>query len=246
MVSGADGGTTKLQAFGTYDGDLFCCTNSTSEIDHVQVVGTDDGDTIKLYYNGGAGEFWLQYTPSSGGWGSDIVNGAVQGNGGNDVIWGSRETDSSYTDSLDGGEDADTIYGQDGTNYINGEAGEDFLFGGPNVDWIYGGANGDIIVGAAGDDHLFGEGGVDRIQGGDGDDYIDGGDGGDTLCGGADSNEIYDGDSDSETNPDVLWGPTGDLYECDSANTLMTSGATQSGGSGTCTDSISSPPSLCP
>lgn len=73
----------------------------------------------------------------------------IYGDGGNDHIFG--------------GKDSDIIYGGSGNDYIYGFGGVDAIFGGSGNDTIYGGD---------GDDRILGESGNDTINGGAGDDVI--------------------------------------------------------------------------
>lgn len=129
LVSDMDGGTTKLQAFGVYNGTLFCCTTSTTNVDHAKITGSKYGDVLNLSFDNGSVALYLHRTPD-GSWTDDIDIGEIQGNGGNDYLVGSPETDASYRDNLDGGDGNDTIHGADGYNYMYGEDGADAIFGG--------------------------------------------------------------------------------------------------------------------
>lgn len=81
----------------------------------------------------------------------------------------------------------DTIHGGDGTDYI---------FGGQGDDYIYGENDADIIYGEDGNDHLFGDEGDDCIDGGDGDNYIEGNEGDDVITSGIGSSTLRGGSGD--------------------------------------------------
>ena len=83
--------------------------------------------------------------------------------------------------------------------YVNAGAGNDTVQGGDERDSITAGAGKDVVRGGPGDDkitgnqgpdQLFGEGGKDRLYGGDGDDMLDGGTHYDRLWGEAGANTL--------------------------------------------------------
>lgn len=129
-----------------------------------------------------------------------LGNDTMQGNGGDDTIFGGR----SIADSLDS---ADSIQGNDGNDLIFGNYGNDTIWGdsetasaGDGADVIYGGRGEDEIRGGAGNDSLYGGGGIahpadeaDFIVGGAGDDYILGNGGDDYIIGGAGNDTVWGG-----------------------------------------------------
>ncbi len=119
-----------------------------------------------------------------GGSGDDILTGAA----GSDTIDGGEDNDTIYgglgSDVLRGGAGKDTLDGGSGVNTIYGDAGDDQLIGGASVDFLYGGAGDDLLQGGAGNDLLRGGSGNDRLYGQSGDDQLAGGDDNDSLWGG--------------------------------------------------------------
>jgi Ca2+-binding RTX toxin-like protein len=108
-----------------------------------------------------------------------IVDGRIQGFGGDDFILG-----SATPDQIDGGLGADVLQGLAGDDLIFGEDGNDTIEGGDGADDLVGGAGADSIDGGLGDDFVAGDTGLDRLRGGDGNDSLYGGGGADMLDGG--------------------------------------------------------------
>jgi Ca2+-binding RTX toxin-like protein len=115
-------------------------------------------------------------------------------------------------DWMDGEAGNDTIYGCGGSDQILQDnlsvpSGNDQIFGGAGSDNVAGGDGDDTIYGGPGDDSLSANSGYDELYGGDGDDWVDVFDeaGGDLLDGGAG----YDNgglDTDENGQPtDVLY-----------------------------------------
>jgi VCBS repeat-containing protein len=107
---------------------------------------------------------------------------------GDDVIYGTAETDTIYGDSGDnldgsGGEGHDTIFAGSGSDTVYGEAGNDSISGEGGNDLLVGGDGKDTLSGGEGNDTLMGGSGADVIDGGSGDDRI-----------------VYNGVSDSSGN----------------------------------------------
>lgn len=158
--------------------------------------------------------------------GDDDIDGlrgddTINGNGGNDDIDGGRGEDTidggSGDDMIEAGPDDDNVMGGDGADMINGGSGADMLDGGADDDKINGDSGNDTIMGGAGDDMLDGGLGDDTIFGNDGNDMLVGGAQRDMLFGGAD-NDILDGGAredelDGGTGMDTLTGGTqADLF----------------------------------
>jgi hypothetical protein len=107
--------------------------------------------------------------------------------------------------TLNGGNEDDTLLGRAGDDVLNGRSGDDVLRGGSGDDVLNGGSGDDILRGGSGDDVLNGGSGDDILRGGSGDDELNGGSGDDQLFGGSGDDELNGGSGD-----DVLRGGTGD------------------------------------
>jgi len=93
----------------------------------------------------------------------DFEIAAINGNDGNDTIYGSNanvNTGASGTDTIFGGSGDDRIFGGSGDDTIDGGLDFDYLDGGVGFDTVNGGAGDDTIV-ASGNDFLFGDDGND-------------------------------------------------------------------------------------
>jgi len=119
-------------------------------------------------------------------------------------------------ETLNGGNDADSIGGGGINESINGLAGNDILFGMGGDDNINGGADNDLLFGNEGSDFLGGEAGNDTICagkdndavfGGDGSDYLRGDIGNDIVAGGDGNDSIFGGKDE-----DILLGEDGQDY----------------------------------
>ena len=123
----------------------YCCliNDESNAIDHIVIIGSDADDVINLAPTG----FNLQ------NW-SGVQDVDVSGNGGDDFILGSNQTDANYVEVLRGGNDNDIIAGGSGS------------------DVIVGGNHNDTLTGGAGVDSLIGKGGSDALFGGTGNDYV--------------------------------------------------------------------------
>jgi len=71
-------------------------------------------------------------------------------------------------DILNGNGGNDTIYGGSGNDVLSGGDGNDVLYGGPGDDQLFGGIGNNLMVGGPGDDTFHSEGGSDLIDGGPG------------------------------------------------------------------------------
>ncbi len=127
------------------------------------------------------------------GVGSGQVNGFVDGEGGNDTLWG-----ADNRDDLRGGGNNDRVRGFGGDDILDGGAGADTVGGGDGDDEVSGGAGNDQLWGAAGDDTLSGGDSKDKLRGGDGDDELSGGKANDELSGGR-GNDLIKGDAGVDT-----------------------------------------------
>lgn len=123
---------------------------------------------------------------------------SIQGNYGNDTIYGMDDNDTleggTGNDVMYGGVDNDSIQGGDGNDVGNGDAGDDWLEGNTGNDTLNGGAGTDTLDGGLGNDSLSGDAGDDTLIGAEGDDVLSGGDGDDSLDGGIDHDTITGGD----------------------------------------------------
>lgn len=140
----------------------FCCDSSDlgGTMHKLQVLGAAGDDQINAYYN-------------MARWEHDT---ALYGQGGGDQIYGSNDT--TYSDFISGGTDADSLYGQKGDDNLIGGADDDVLNGGDEDDYLTGGTGADTLRGDADDDILCAVDGSndDTSDGGSGTDdcYIDG------------------------------------------------------------------------
>lgn len=85
---------------------------------------------------------------------------------------------------IHGGAETDTISGGDAADTLRGDAGNDKINGGKGGDDIRGGSEADNIDGGPGNDTIGGNDGADRISGGPGTDDVNGGGHDDFLSGG--------------------------------------------------------------
>jgi Ca2+-binding RTX toxin-like protein len=91
-----------------------------------------------------------------------------------------------YDDVLYGSSESDTIYGGGGNDVIDGGGAE------PIADYLYGESGNDELIGYRGADLLNGGSGNDILRAGNGRDIIDGGDGADLMYGGFGLNTFKD------------------------------------------------------
>ena len=172
-----------------------------SSFDDLTITSDDNGVTIDLTaYDGGtikldglssddidAGDFLFADGFEYGTDTSETIRGGDDA----DSIDALRGNDRIFgyggDDNLRGGEGIDYLFGGEGDDTLYGGEGDDFLYGGADDDTIYGGAGRDGISGEAGDDTIYGGADNDYIQGGAGEDTISGGAGDDTMSGGDDA-----------------------------------------------------------
>ncbi|MCW5732497.1 MAG: VCBS domain-containing protein [Enhydrobacter sp.] len=111
----------------------------------------------------------------------------IYGTSGADTLDGGNDNDSIYgyasaegpgsdtgNDTLNGGGGGDVIVGDGGDDTLNGGAGGDYLFGGEGNDTLDVGADGGWAYGEAGNDTLISSSFAGILHGGDGDDTISG------------------------------------------------------------------------
>ena len=134
----------------------------------------------------------------------DGVNGQIQGEAGNDIIYGGNGKNNikgeagndeihggAGNDTLKGNNGTDILYGDSGKDKLYGQDGDDTLHGGNGIDKLYGGTGSDELHGDAGNDKLYGGTGADKLYGGDGNDVLTGQTGNDELYGGAGNDNLY-------------------------------------------------------
>ena len=168
------------------------------------------GDDNANYFYGSAGNDTLY-----GGGGND----GLTPDSGDDTVYGEAGNDTIYiynfdgTDTLDGGEDLDTLVLTPSDNrdldvdlsrgsVLDGRPGDQFFKAIENIGT--GGGN-DLIRGDAADNHLNGDAGNDEVYGDAGNDEVVGGDGNDTLFGGVGNDILKPGSGD-----DQVYGDAGD------------------------------------
>lgn len=106
--------------------------------------------------------------------------------GPDDDVKGGTSTD----DLIQGNGGNDTLFGLLGDDELQGNSGRDILKGGTGDDLLSGGDGRDILKGGADNDTLFGGAGRDVLRGGAGIDFLNGNDGNATLTGGADADNF--------------------------------------------------------
>lgn len=133
------------------------------------------------------------------GIGDGVVNGVIEGNGGDDTLFG-----AALRDIFEGGNGDDSIKGRNGDDEIKGGGDDDLIRGGAGDDDLDGNSNSDTVHGGAGEDSLKGGSGSDNLRGGAGDDDLRGGSGSDDVAGGAGDDTV-----DGGAGRDVLKGGSG-------------------------------------
>jgi Ca2+-binding RTX toxin-like protein len=168
----------------------------------------DGGDGDDVIYGGtasGGVNFGSPPAHSSGNSGSDTIKGGK----GDDRIYGGDEdgtvaltSGKLLGDSIDGGDDNDTVFAGQGADVIKGGKGADILWGGDHNDAFTGGLGIDQIRGEAGDDSINWTAG-DQV-----DSVIDGGTGNDTITvtGSAASTNVVMSRVPSTSNVLLAWG----------------------------------------
>ncbi len=227
------------------------------DMDFLQFSGTGSGVTVTLtgneagtysYGGGGSGTFSeieiFTGTAQADSMDARLASSAVnlQGNAGNDTLWGGSGADVIY-----GGANNDVLYGGGGNDIVQGDAGNDVMYGGTGDDSILGvsgndtgygedgndymvaGSEGVAFYGGAGNDTLSGGYAASTLDGGDGNDLItgyagadriDGGAGADSLTGGAGNDSIAGGDG----NDTLIGGAGNDRLSGDAGADSLTGG----------------------
>ena len=232
-------GVKKVALKGTENDDELKVVDSTQ----VTVYGGSGNDRIYMQGScedsivlGGAGNDYIRFVTWNGwnntmrasvlgGSGNDSIsfeegfgpqNLGIEGNDGNDMIWGTKGQETIFggtgNDSMAGYGGNDSLFGNDGNDFIWAGDGNDSVWGGNGRDKIYGQGGADVLVGEAGNDTLYGGDGNDMLTGDAADlpvslhgaDVLVGGNGNDTAWGGAGNDTLVGG-----TGADWLYGGTG-------------------------------------
>lgn len=213
----------------------FCCEITDTNIEHVVIVGSTNGDNLNFTYDS------LAYNLIGG----ENLDGTIYGGGGNDAIHGSDDDGNRFQEYLYGEAGNDSIRGHNGyVDNLYGGSGQDLMFGGPGVDLMTGGDDDDTMLGGAGDDLVNGQGGDDVMSGGSGNETMDGGTGLDVMCGDADQDTLDDGDMTADN--ELLWANSdaSDSVTCGTDSTQEGDGTAPTGGcNGT---ELTSRPAACP
>ena len=112
--------------------------------------------------------------------GDDVICGEggldiIDGGNGNDLLFadfglfnGSTYTrqakNTTFAETINGGEGNDTIHGEDGDDLLSGDAGNDIIYGYQGADAIDGGGGSDTIDGGGGSDTMTGGTGADTFK----------------------------------------------------------------------------------
>tara|TARA_E500000331_G_scaffold356933_1_gene416832 strand:+ start:1379 stop:3598 length:2220 start_codon:yes stop_codon:yes gene_type:complete len=157
---------------------------------------------------------------------------AINGAGGNDILFGKAGADTidggSGDDTISGDEGADILSGGSGNDTINGGAGADVIVANEGNDTINGDAGDDTLTANSGDNVLVGGAGSDTINAGTGDDVITGGAGNDTInllttVGNGTDTIVYSGRTDNLNGSDTIATfQTDDIHDF---SNLLNSGA---------------------
>ena len=161
-VTRFNGGATDISAFGTCNGEDFCCPftdNGQVPLTDVAICGSGYTDTLGFSYDDSGTVSDLR--PYTGG---QNLSSRIAADGGDDNVTGSDFAGSSYGELLCGGLGGDTMAGQSDSDWIVGDSGNDIITGGAGNDRIWGGDGSDTIEGAGGND-LICETGADLGNG---------------------------------------------------------------------------------
>jgi Ca2+-binding RTX toxin-like protein len=112
-------------------------------------------------------------------WENQNLNSGQQGTLGDDLIFG----DDLNPNTINGNSGNDNIFGGENNDILSGNRGQDFLTGDSGNDILFGGKDDDTLTGNRGQDMLFGNLGNDILYGGKDSDFLDGGEGNDILSG---------------------------------------------------------------
>ncbi len=230
---------------GGYTQEVFCCASDPQNVPTAVVIeGSGYADLLQFTWDS------LAYNLNGL---ASAITGTINGNAGNDILNGSHAS-SNIAETLNGGNDDDTVRGNAGPDTLNGDDGNDLLLGGGGNDTMNGGPGGDEMLGGTGGDTMNGDGGRDFMGGGDGNDAMDGGLGGDIMCGeaevGGGGDTLNDGDTVNEGAglTDELWSATAaDAAVCqDDTGTKWDGNASTATCNVTPNPTISAKPAACP
>ncbi|HYI41184.1 MAG TPA: M10 family metallopeptidase C-terminal domain-containing protein [Allosphingosinicella sp.] len=171
------------------------------------LMGKAGGDTL----NGGGGFDTASYRTSAAGVTVGTSGGASGGDAAGDTLISIEGLEGSeFADTLNSGNNGDTLSGLGGADKLNGGNGDDTLEGGAGNDTLDGGNHDDTLDGGDGDDALSGGNNDDVLDGGNGVDTLDGGNHADILDGGAGNDNLSGGNHADTLNGgagnDVLTG----------------------------------------
>lgn len=188
LTNFADG--VKIYNYGTISGEegaILDGTNSgtTTVINEGIMIGDIQFSDVTSVYRGGR---------------NSIMDGAIDGGGGNDTLIG-----GDGHETLSGGNDDDLVRGRDGDDILNGGLGRDTVKGGNGDDDVNGGDGDDYVSGDAGNDTVNGFSGNDTVVAGSGDDIVFGHDDNDLIYGGGGLDLI-----DAGSGNDTAFGGSGD------------------------------------
>jgi Ca2+-binding RTX toxin-like protein len=165
----------------------------TSYLDTFMITLTTAGSVTLSQVGGRHGVFYLAAAGNTLDMRNDGGDAGVRvyGADGADIVWGT----GAYGNDLQGNGGNDQLYGGAARDWLYGGDGDDKLDGGAEEDRLFGDGGNDVLNGGLGYDHLAGGEGRDTLQGGGGDDELivnspfeivagetyGGGDGSDTL-----------------------------------------------------------------
>lgn len=191
--------------------ESYCCTveDAAGEITDFEFYGTSFADERIAFTYSGSGLSKNLYPTGS------KLNATAFGREGNDDIRGSNfDNATTYGETLNGDDGADTIYGNKGDDTLFGGDGGDTLYGGDGDDVLRGQKHADTLEGGSGSDRLYGNNHADTLKGGSGVDFLYGGTGNDELRGGTEDDVLYGNGGNDElwgdANEDDLFGGDGD------------------------------------
>jgi Ca2+-binding RTX toxin-like protein len=250
-IDAADGEAITISLNGAEDprtidvapGDPSCGGFDTSNVNTIQVNGTNGAESVTINQAGSA-PFPHQNTSSIDlalGGGSDVLlivgqitadeiglgADGISLDGGNTADVTGIESSETLAVAAGGGDDVisgkqDDALGGDlrlGVS-LSGAAGNDSLTGGNGNDIIGGGDGNDTLKGGKGRDNVDGGGGTDTVSGGGDEDTISGGAKGDLLKGGGDGDSV-----DGSDGNDTLGGGGGrDAVDGGKGNDLLDGG----------------------
>jgi Ca2+-binding RTX toxin-like protein len=206
--------------------ETFCCEfdegtddDSNTAPRAAGIKGTDEDDTLSLYYVDGSAQYNMSFQSVS-------LTGRLYGLDGNDIITGSDTNNAgSYLDQLRGGDGCDYLIGRKGNDTLFGDGGEDFLKGDAHEDILRGGDEDDVLAGYLGEDDLYGEDHDDKLCANTQSNTLTGTDLS-GICGTSTFTDAFTCSAGSETTSNNLYGGLGDdkLYGAEGADRLFGGG----------------------